>query len=391
MRFVGPRHLQRAETAVGTCGNGVGIDRVRIGFDVGNSVRTKTTIAGLLRHPRARVGIGAGFHVDKTLPGNQFSILGHSALDPNPGWMAGYSLEALFNRVGKPNRSPGLESQRNRKRFRLHGELATVGTADVGHDDADLVERNPKDFSQMLAQGERLLRSRPKGNAISIHMGDGGMGLHGKVLDPGKAECVFEDVIGFLKPRLDISLGVAETIAKIGTREFLRRFVMLAHQFTAAGDTFVHQRGLGGQGFLYRSYSRQFFVLDVDRIQGCFCRSIVHRRDGRHRVTDITNLVHRNDGLILIRRAEHAEPALVISRNDGINSGEFFCFAAINAGEAGVGVGTTKNFPMCHSRQLDIHRIDGLAGNLLFTVQSGLRPTDNLVSLCLLHLLTSLP
>ena len=77
-----------SEPAVSARGNGVRINRVRVGFDMGDSVRSKTTIARFLRHTRPGVGIGAGFHINETLPRDQFPVLGNSSFDLHSSRMA---------------------------------------------------------------------------------------------------------------------------------------------------------------------------------------------------------------------------------------------------------------------------------------------------------------
>ena len=75
---------------------------------------------------------------------------------------------------------------------------------------------------------------------IPVHMGNGRMGLHGKVLHSRKSKGVVKNVIRFLKTFLDVALGVAEAVAKIAAGKFFRRFVMLSHHLPAAGRAVMH-------------------------------------------------------------------------------------------------------------------------------------------------------
>ena len=154
--------------------------------------------------------------------------------------MARHGLEALFNGMSQTHRPFRFPGQRGGKRLGLDRELAAVAAAEIGHDDANLIERQMKNLGEMLAQGERLLRAGPKRQPVAFVIGHGRVRLHGKMLHPRKSKSILENMIRLGKAFVDVAFGITEAITEIGAGEFFRRFVMLAHQFAAARRGLMH-------------------------------------------------------------------------------------------------------------------------------------------------------
>ena len=242
----------------------------------------------------------------------------------------------------------------------------------------------------MIAQGKRLLCGRPKCHPVLLDMSDGRVGLHRKVLHSRKAEGVFKNIVSAFKTLLHIALGVTETITEVGSGKLRGNFITLPHHFSPAGCRVVHQRRARCQRFIDRGYGRQFLVLDFEQIQGLFRRRLVYRCNRGHRISDIANFIHRHDGLIFIGGAEHPEPPLIIAGDDGVNSGQRFGPAAIDASQPGMRIGTAEDFGVSHSRQFDIHRVHRFARDLFLTVHPRCCFADDVKSLSLLHSSTSI-
>ncbi len=104
---------------------------------------------------------------------------------------------------------------------------------------------------------------------------------------------------------------------------------------------------------------------------------LVHRRHRRDRIAGVAHFVDRDDGLIFIGGAEHAQAPLVVARDHGENAGELLRRAGVDAGKARVGVGAAQNFPVGHIGQLYVHRVERFAGHFLRAVGARLRFADD--------------
>src|SRR5918994_5456081 len=97
----------------------------------------------------------------------------------------------------------------------------------------------------MVAQRERLLRPGPKSYSPVFDMRDSGVRFHRKVLHSWKGKGVFKNVLRLPESFVHVSVGITETIAKIGAGKLLGSFVMLSHHLAAPRPHIVHQRRAG--------------------------------------------------------------------------------------------------------------------------------------------------
>src|SRR5882762_5536707 len=92
----------------------------------------------------------------------------------------------------------------------------SVTAAEIRHDDANLIERQMKNLSEMLAQRERFLRAGPKRQPVAFVVGHGRVRLHGKMLHPRKSKSILENMVRLGKAFVDVAFGITEAITEIG-------------------------------------------------------------------------------------------------------------------------------------------------------------------------------
>ena len=186
-----------------------------------------------------------------------------------------------------------------------------------------------------------------------------------------KAERVFEHEIRFLESFVEISPLISEVVADVGPLEPLRRPISRAAQLGSGHIAFVNQRSARSDGVVDTGYFRQLFIFDIDEIEGFFGPRRIIGQNRRHWIADVTNFIHRNDALVLIGCAVAIiEIFDVIPRQNSDDSGEICRLGSIDLDQLGVSHRTAKNFRVGHSRQFNITRVDGFAGDLFNSVHA---------------------
>ena len=156
--LIGPHQLRHAEAAQRARRRHVGVERVGVDPDVVDVVGAGRGQAGLLRHARADVGIGAAVPVHLALAGDDLAVLVDAALDAERRGVAGDLVEHLLEGVGDLHRLARDHRQRERQRLELDVELGAVARAEIRHLDPHLVFRPAEQAGDLGAHERRPLR-----------------------------------------------------------------------------------------------------------------------------------------------------------------------------------------------------------------------------------------
>ena len=122
-------------------------------------------------------------------------------------------------------------------------------------------------------------------------------------------------------------------------------------------------------GFHWVEDRRQHLVVDVYQQQRFVGGLWGLRRHRRYPVSDVADLVPAEDGEVPQNLALK-ETAGVISRDDGLYTGDSPGYCGVESADSGVGVGTAKYLAGQHAGQDDVGGIYGLAGDLIRTVDA---------------------
>ena len=130
------------------------------------------------------------------------------------------------------------------------------------------------------------------------------------------------------------------------------------------GQVFVEGRGVIRHCHGRVKDGRQFGVFHLDQQQGLLGDVRAFGGDGGHLFTDEQNLIPGQDRAVPQQAADPPVGKILAGQN-GVDAGQFFGAAGVNADDAGVGKGTSQNLPPKHTGQGNVGGIDRPPRNLV--------------------------
>src|SRR3989338_707370 len=181
------------------------------------------------------------------------------------------------NRVANPDRPPCLARQGDHQRLEFCIRLAAEAAAQERDNYSYLGGVQAKDLGEIASNLKRMLGRGPDRNPLIVEIRDDRVGLHGIVVDHGKGEGIFKDLIGLGKALFDIALFhmlvAADVIAQI-----------LMDQRRPFAQSGIQTNGRG-----------QLLVTDRYQGEGLLCSLLILSRDRSHRLSCITDLFDSDD------------------------------------------------------------------------------------------------
>ena len=158
--------LRDAEAAQRAGRRLVGVDGVVVERDVLDVVRAGGGKAGLLRHPRADVGVGAAVPERLDLAGDHAAVVRDAGLDPHGRAVLGDGVELLVHRQRDAHRLANEQRADGHQRFELDVQLGAEAAAEKRRADAHAVLGPAEQPADLAADERRTLRGRVDGQCV---------------------------------------------------------------------------------------------------------------------------------------------------------------------------------------------------------------------------------
>jgi hypothetical protein len=206
----------------------------------------------------------------------------------------------------------------------------------------------------------RRLRGRPEHQlAVGILSRQGRVLFNREVRITLIKKSVFEHVIGVGKGLVDVAESERDNLVDVATVAVL-------------------VDGVGGdQPFFGARNGLQWCVLDVDQIERFERRQFVARDDRRHRVADKPDALDRQGVLVLTDRKNAVRDRKIASGQDQVDAGMRQGASNVDANDACVRDGGTKQLAVDHPRQRKVVGEAGLAGDFGACVDAPPRFADD--------------
>jgi hypothetical protein len=279
-RLEGVAHIDRAVAAHGTTGGQVGVDAPAVVADVRQVVEPVQERAGIEDRDDPVARIGAAAHDHFGLAGGELSLCRHAErqrdLGLGPAAVRDQRLLAGKHQCHAPagalRQKPGddLEVQR----LGARAEPA----ADEGLDQPDLRRVHLQAAGEVLVGVEGHLRDRMEHEFVAAGhpFGDGGVGLHLRVVDLGAGKGGGAHQVGRFQP----GLGVAEDVMHLA--------------LDVALLVVVEKDGIGCAGLGGGEMGGQGVDLDLDQLQRAGGGGGIDGGDGRNGLAAIADAVARH-------------------------------------------------------------------------------------------------
>ena len=298
--LVGPHQLRDAEAAQRAGRRQIRVQRVRVDRDVLDVVRARRGEAGLLRHARPDVGVGAAVPPDLALARADAAVARNAALDAEAARVLGDGEELLFHRERDLYRPSCEQREHRHQRLQLDVELGAEAAAEKRHAHADPVLRPAQQPRDLDAHERRALRGGMDGERAVGRLGDRDERLERRVHHLLRAEAVLEHAVR----RGERLRGVAAPQVEI--ERYIRAgpsFQVLQVRERPCRLERVVDDGFRGHRLELVVNGGQLLVFCDDQVR----RFLRHVRVGgehhRDRLADVADLVHREHGLVVERRA----------------------------------------------------------------------------------------
>ena len=111
----------------------------------------------------------------------------------------------------------------------------------------------------------------------------------------------------------------------------------------------------------------QLLVLGLDQAQRLFGDVRIGGQHHRHRLADVTDLVQRQDRLVVERRAVIRigdQPENILAGDDAMHAGHLLRGTDVDRADAAVGDGAAEDFSVQHAGQDQVVGVFGAAGDL---------------------------
>src|SRR2546430_2426388 len=132
------------------------------------AVRAGGGVAGRGGNPGPVVRVRAGVQPGPALPAEQGPVGRGGGAHPGGHVVPPGGDHRLVHRVEDPHRAAGLAGDGRGQRLHLGVGLAAEAAAEERHDDPDLVDRQPEQHGDLLADQERVLAGGPHGQLAAL-------------------------------------------------------------------------------------------------------------------------------------------------------------------------------------------------------------------------------
>ena len=376
MAFVRPDELRDAEAAQCARGRQVRVQGIGVDRDVLDVVRPRRREAGLLRHARADVGVGAAVPPDLAVARDDATVLADPALDAERARVLGDGEELLLHRQRNFDRFFYDQRQNTDEGFELDIELRAKAAAEERHAHADAVLRPAEQARDLDAHERGALRSGVDDEGALGRLGDRHQRLEWRVHHLLRAEAVLEDAVRALHRFFRISSSQPEIQGDIGVLPALE---MLQVREGAGGPELVVHHRLRGHCFDFVVDGRQLLVLRRDQVYRLLRHMRIGSEHDRDRLADIAHLVQGEYWLIVECRP------VVRFRNDfldvlpghhAVDTRQRLRRAHVDALDAAVRDAGAENLAVKHPRQAQVVDVLGLARDLEPRLQARYRAPD---------------
>ena len=357
-------------------GGEVGVERVGIDVHVLDVVRARGAEAGLLRHARADVGVGAAVPVHLALAGDDLAVPVDAALDPERAGVLGDLVEALLHRQRDLHRPPHQQRQRGDQRLQLDVELRAVAAAEIGHADAHAVLRQAEQAGDLGAHERRALRRGVDRHRVALGVADRDERLEREMQHLLGAERVLEHVRGLGKALLDVAAPQLEVERHVGV---LAAGEVLEVGERAGGLELVVHVDLGVERLDLVVDRRQLLVLGGDLLHGLLGDVRIGREHHRDRLADEPHLLVGEDRLVVERRAvirvrDHGLD--VVDGDDAVDAGHLLRRAGVDRLDAAVRDRAAEDLGVQHAGQAQIVGVLGAPRDLVARFEPRQRAAD---------------
>ena len=362
MPLEAPEELDVAEAAVRRAVGLVGVDGVGVDPGVGNLIGAGGRIADGARDVDRVVGVGAGVPEHLHLLRDDAAVGEHAGLDAvGQRAAAGQQRELLFARRLELDRPAArLAGKAGDERLEVDARLAAEPAADVGDDDAHIVERQLEGVAEQVAHGEGRLRAGPDVDAVAgFPLGDGDVGFHRHVLHRRVGVLALDDPLRFGEALFDVALAALGQIGDV--RAGLRREGRLDK--VVAREIRMHQRRAGRERVHVVEDRRQHFVFDLDELDrrvGDRPRVGGHRR---HRFAEVPDFVLGQNVLVDHVKAEPVRE--IMAGEDRAHAGQALGARHVDAANLGPRVRALLDLRVEHPWQRHVADVESRAGQLV--------------------------
>ena len=166
------------------------------------------------------------------------------------------------------------------------------------------------------------------------------------------------DLVAFVSA-FDNDFRLGKTVFDVAVFAFNLEENVLARMLDAGRELLVMQDGRARQHCLLRvKHRRQNFVIHLNEAAGFFGNSFGIGDDGRDALTDVTNDLIENEGVIRIHTIVIVQGRGVwtrwhiLVRKHGVNARQCSGFIRADGGDVGVSVGRAQNLDVEHSLHL---------------------------------------
>ena len=348
-------------------GHGVGIDLQKLEGCVGYPVGAAHVVVGRKVGPGLQGPIGPAVMDGADFAGGDLAVALDARFDGDEGGVGRVTGGEFFHRAHDDLDRPIGHLRQQISDGQVAGVALTPEIAPDGcHVDPDGFFAQAQGFGHLPPGPEGRLAGAPSlYPAVIVDVYDASERLDITLMTAGDGELVLQDHVGFCKTLIEVSFGPIEpSLAVVNVRR--QEFGGRSH---IGCDVVVEQRGIGLHGFHWVKDRRQHLVVDVYQQQRFVGGLWGLRRHRRHPVSDVADLVPAKDGEVPQNLALK-ETAGVISRDDGLYTGDSPGCCGVESADSGVGVGTAQYLAGQHAGQDDVGGIQGLASDLIRTVDA---------------------
>ena len=362
LRLPDPLQVGGAEGAVGAGRSCVGVDAVSLHRHRPPAVRAGGGVAGRGGDPGSVVRVRAGVQPGLALPAEQGPVGRGRGTHPGGHAVPPGGDHRLVHRVEDPHRAAGLAGDGRGQRLHLGVGLAAEAAAEERHDDPHLVERQPEQHGDLLADQERVLAGGPQGQLAAVPVRDRGVGLHRVLVDGREGVLPLDDHGGVREGAAGIA--APERVAVAGVAIGVGQ-VTKTVRAARPGPVLVDQRGVRGERRFERGRDREFVVGHVDERDRGVGRGLGLGRDHGDRLAQEPDLAQGHDRPV-------AQRVAVVGIDVGqVRGGEHGHYAGgglrglgADRGDPGVGHLAVQDRAVEHAGQPEVAGVFGLAGEL---------------------------
>ena len=264
----------------------------------------------------------------------------------------------------------GLAGEDRGDGFEVDVDLPAEPAPNLHRHDLDVGQGTPQDARGGGADAEGALGARPDCDlSVGRPIGRAVLWLDVALVGARDGVCALDDCGGSGEGSLGVAVLHPLELSDVGVRRLLAEVI--------PDKVLVDDHGIVRHGVLEGNDGREHLVIDLDELQRLERRVLVHRRDGRDRMSLIDSLVLGHDALAgelgvggFLPKIEHLRFGLgqIGAGHHGGYAGRSLRLRRVDPRNPGVGVGAAQHCAVQQSRELDVGAEQRTAQDLVHAV-----------------------